>query len=174
MKRMVVDRRRTAERERREADDDFESFFRRVYVQLAQASLVLTGSRSEAEDLAQEALARAFERWDRVRTMDSPEGYVYRTALNLNRKRLRRLGVRLRRLRPETPPDPLDAAENRADVLRLLSSLPRAQREALVLVEWLGLTADEAGRVLRIAPASVRGRIHRARSGFRSRGGTDE
>jgi len=51
---------------------------------------LLTGDRREAEDLAQEALVRAFERWSRVRSMANPPGYVYRTAINLNRNRLRR------------------------------------------------------------------------------------
>ena len=36
------------------------------------------GSEGEAEDLAQEAFARALERWDRIRTMESPVSYVYR------------------------------------------------------------------------------------------------
>ncbi|MGH2637435.1 MAG: RNA polymerase sigma factor, partial [Actinomycetota bacterium] len=52
---------------------------------------------------------------------------------------------------------------------------PRTQREVLVLVEWLGYTAEEAGGVLGIEPASVRGRLHRARKSLRARyGGSDE
>jgi DNA-directed RNA polymerase specialized sigma24 family protein len=55
---------------------DFEAFFRNEYDHLFQAAFLLTGSRHEADDIAQEALLRAFERWDRVRDMDSPAGYV--------------------------------------------------------------------------------------------------
>jgi DNA-directed RNA polymerase specialized sigma24 family protein len=58
---------------------DFEGFFRAEYPQLARAGYLLTGEAAEAEDLAQEAMARTFERWDRVRAMESPAGYVYRT-----------------------------------------------------------------------------------------------
>ncbi|HYU58816.1 MAG TPA: sigma-70 family RNA polymerase sigma factor [Actinomycetota bacterium] len=153
----------------------FEDFFEREYANLARALLLLTGERAEAEDLAQEALARVFERWDRVAAMESPSGYLYRTALNLNRKRLRRQGVR-RRHRTESRPEPApeDVAETRDAILRALRSLPPAQREALVLVEWLGLEAEEAGAVLGIAAASVRGRLHRARQSLRARfGGPD-
>src|SRR5438105_12333932 len=78
------------------AESDFEQFFQAVYPPLSRALFLLTGNATEAEDLAQETFARAFERWERVREMDSPEGYVYRTALNLNRKRLRHLRVRAR------------------------------------------------------------------------------
>ncbi|HZA40654.1 MAG TPA: sigma factor [Actinomycetota bacterium] len=51
--------------------------------------ILLTADRHEAEELAQEAMARAYAWWDRVGRMNSPGGYVYRTAVNLNRKRLR-------------------------------------------------------------------------------------
>ena len=90
-------------------------------------------------------------------------GYVYRTAFNLNRNRLRRLARSLRRrtdLEPEN--DPASEVETRNEIRRVLASLPASQREALVLVEWLGLDADEAGRV-QGSTASVRGRIHRAK-----------
>jgi RNA polymerase sigma factor (sigma-70 family) len=155
----------------------FEEFFRAHYARLATALLLLTGRRSEAEELAQEAMVRVFERWDRVRGMDSPDGYAYRTALNLHRKRLRRAAVwsRLRLGAPSEAPDPAAIVGPRQEVLALLRSLPREQREALVLVEWLGFSAEEAGRVLGIAAASVRGRLHRARAAVRKRfGGGDE
>jgi len=142
----------------------FESFFRAEYPRLARALLLLTGAQAEAEDLAQEALARTYERWERVRAMESPQGYVYRTALNLHRKQLRWLGVRSRKLLAGShEPDPAEAAGARLDVLAAMRALPLAQRQAIVLVEWLQMTAEEAGRTLGIAPESVRGRCHRAR-----------
>jgi RNA polymerase sigma factor (sigma-70 family) len=159
------------------AELDFERFFQAVYPQLSRALLLLTGDPAEAEDLAQEALARAFERWERVREMDSPEGYVYRTALNLNRKRLRHLRVRAARaLRGGVvSAGPEATAESRDEVHRALAALSLEQRQALVLVEWLGLDTEEAGRVLGIEAVSVRGRLHRARSALRERfGGGDE
>ncbi len=79
--------------------------------------------------------------------MDSPEGYLFRTALNLNRKRLRRLAVRARHLRsPAARRDEIEVAEERLDMLRAVRALPRGQREALVLLEWLDLDGAIAGR----------------------------
>ena len=72
----------------------FEDFFRGEYERLGAALYLLTGDRLEAEDLAQDAMSRIFERWERVASMDSPVGYLYRTAMNLWRKRLRRLSRR--------------------------------------------------------------------------------
>ena len=153
----------------------FEEFFRSHYRDLARALLLLTGDPSEAEDLAQEAFARVLERWERVRVMASPTGYAYRTALNLNRKRLRWVAVRARRiLAGRHEPDPAEAAGTRVDVLQAMRAIPAAQREALVLVEWLGLGAEEAGEVLGIAPESVRGRCHRGRASLRTELGVSD
>jgi RNA polymerase sigma-70 factor, ECF subfamily len=144
--------------------DSFESFFREHYASVVRALVVVSGNEAEAQDLAQEAFARALELWERVRSMESPLGYVYRIAFNLNRNRLRYLSRALRR-RTDPPPevDPASEVETRTEIRRVLATLPAGQREALVLVEWLGLDANEAGGVLGIEAASVRGRIHRAR-----------
>jgi RNA polymerase sigma-70 factor, ECF subfamily len=120
-------------------------------------------------------MARVLERWDRVSEMDDPEGYLYRTALNVHRKALRRLAVAARRQVTRDPPDDPDITDRRLDLRRAIRSLPRAQREALVLVEWLGYSAEQAGPLLGIEAASVRGRLHRARESLRQRyGGSDE
>ena len=156
--------------------DTFESFFREHYASVVRALVLVAGSEAEAEDLAQEGFARALERWERVRTMESPVGYVYRTAFNLNRNRLRHLARSLRR-RTDTARDndPAPEVETRNEIRSVLAILPASQREAIVLVEWLGLDATEAGRVLHIEAASVRGRIHRAKHTIRKNlGGEDD
>lgn len=149
---------------------EFDSFFREVYPRLAQALLLITGSTHEAQDVAQEAMVRVYERWDRVRQMDSPTGYVYRAALNLHRSRARRLAVAARRrLRGGPQADPLEWTETWADVAVAVRALPRAQREALVLVDVVDLPTEDVADILGIAPASVRGRVHRARQTLRQR-----
>ncbi len=146
---------------------DFESFFRAQHPRLFQMAYLLTGDRAEAADIAQEAMVRVYERWDRVRRMKSPEGYAYRVAVNLHRRRLRSL-VRLGRRSAGVPTrDPGERVETRTDVMRALLALPAGQRAALVLVEWLGMTGEEAGRVLGLKAGSVRARLHRARTALR-------
>lgn len=156
-------------------DVGFADFFARRFERLVRACLLLTGSVAEGEDLAQEAMARVLERWDRVSMMDDPEGYLYRTALNLHRNALKRLAMATRLRASEEPAEDSDRLDRRLDLRRAIRSLPRAQREALVLVEWLGYSAEEAGPLLGIEAASVRGRLHRARESLRQRyGGLDE
>jgi RNA polymerase sigma factor (sigma-70 family) len=154
---------------------DFEGFFHAEHERLFQALYLLTGDRYEADDIAQEALLRAYERWDRVSSMDSPAGYVYRTAMNLHRSRLRKLAVRTRRVFAPIPAeDPAGSVTTSLEVHRALAMIPAAQREALVLTEWLGLASDEAGSVLGIDAASVRGRVHRGRASLRALLGDDD
>ena len=149
---------------------EFEEFFRAEYPGLVRAFYLLTADQAEAEELAQEAMARSYERWDRVGAMQSPAGYLYRIGVNLNRHRLRHLAVQARRLLAMTR----DVQSEHVPVVRreiaeAIASLWRGQREAFMLVEWLGLNAEEAGRMLGIAPASVRSRVHRAKAALRAR-----
>jgi RNA polymerase sigma factor (sigma-70 family) len=146
---------------------DFEGFFRAEYDRLFRTMWLMSGSRAEGKDLAQEAMARAYERWDRVRAAQDPTAYLYKIALNLHRRRLRR-ALRRREAVPLPKADPALEAATRIDVLRAVSGLPRRQREALLLVEWVGLSSAEAADVLKIAPESVRVRVHRARAALRS------
>ncbi len=149
---------------------DFEEFFHGHYPGLVRALYLLTASQDEAEELAQETMVRLYAQWDRVRLMESPGGYAYRVALNLNRQRIRHLRVRARRLfgfRPHL--ESAESPETRRELTEAIASLPTGQREAFMLVEWLGLSAEQAGEILRIRAGSVRARVHRARAALRDR-----
>src|SRR3990172_5528462 len=79
----------------------FETFFETERIRLYRVLFAITGSRQEAEDIAQEAFLRVWERWDRVAALDEPVGYLHRTAMNVFRDRRRRLVLRPKRvLRP--------------------------------------------------------------------------
>jgi RNA polymerase sigma-70 factor (ECF subfamily) len=146
----------------------FEEFFEAEHVRLARALYLLTGSAVEADELTQEAMVRVYERWDQVRQMGSPQGYLFRTALNLHRSRVRWLASRARQILQPTPsPDPAEVVQSRDSLARALASLPTGQRGAVVLVEWLGMDPQEAATALGIKPGSVRARLSRARAALR-------
>ncbi|MBI4261113.1 MAG: sigma-70 family RNA polymerase sigma factor [Actinobacteria bacterium] len=150
-------------------DVTFVSFFETEHARLYRAMLLLGRGHAEAEDLAQEAMVRVYERWDRVRTMASPAGYLYKTAFNLNRKRSRRLRRESELPMNEPSVESVSGVETRVDVLRALQSLPRRQREVVVLSEYLAIGSEEAGRLLGIKAASVRSRLHEARRALQLR-----
>jgi RNA polymerase sigma-70 factor (ECF subfamily) len=149
----------------------FEEFVEHHYQPLWRAFYLLTGNPEEAEDLAQEVFCRAFERWERVRDMRNPVGYLYRIGVNAHRSILRRLATAAKHaIRPGIPEDSIAEADERDAVRRALADLPRGQREALVLMDWLGLSSEEAGRALGVAPGTIRVRVSRARRVLRDRG----
>lgn len=69
-------------------------------VRLFQALYLMTGSRHEAEEVMQDAFLALWERWERVAGFDDPTVYLFRTAMNLWRKRIRRAALALRCSRP--------------------------------------------------------------------------
>jgi RNA polymerase sigma factor (sigma-70 family) len=151
-----------------EADRSFERFFDAEYMRLLRALFVLTGSASEAEDLAQDALVSVWERWDRVAEMDDPVGYLYRTALNRHRSRLRHIRrAATRALGSDEWHDSFADADERDDVARAIASLPTRQRAVIVLTAMLGFRTDEVARMLSVEPATVRSLASHARATMR-------
>src|SRR5687767_11957918 len=109
----------------------FERFFEDQKERLLRILSVITGSRTEAEDLAQEAFTRVFERWDSVAAMEDPAGYLHRTAMNLFRNQYRRTRVALARtvgLGPEQ--DVFKPVDDRDTATRALGALTPRQRAA--------------------------------------------
>lgn len=135
----------------------FEEFVATSHAGLFGAMCLVTRDRNEAEDVMQEALLSVWERWDRVSTMDDPEGYLYRTAFNAQRRRRRRAALALKRaVRLAPPPDRFDEVETRHVVMRALASLTPRQREAVVLTELLDYPSDEAAAIMGISSSTVR------------------
>ena len=155
---------------------DFDDFFAEHRTGLFGALWLVTRDRHEAEELAQDAFVKVWERWDRVRELQHPEGYLYRTGMNLFRNRRRRVALALRRavhLAP-APGDEIRTIDDRDAIVRALGRLTPAQRAALVLVDLVGLTSQEAGRALGVRPSTVRVLAARGRTILRQQiGGFD-
>lgn len=146
----------------------FPTFFEFEYERMMKTLTLACGDRHVAEELTQEAMARAFEHWDRVSRASSPTAYVYRIAFNLLRRWRRRAAISRRltvsRIEGE---DPAAEVTSRLHARQTLERLPTAQREALVLIDWSGMSVDEAARVLGVGPSSVRARLSRGRATMR-------
>jgi len=139
---------------------------------LVAALVLYTGDRHLAEELAQEALARAWERWDTVGAMASPEGWAFRTARNLAVSRWRRRAIE-RRARVATAPVVVDPAEGVA-IRAAVSALPERQRATVVARYFLGLSVAETAEQLRCAEGTVKAATSQALESLRSRGFIDE
>lgn len=132
---------------------DFDGFFAEHRIGLFGALWLVTRDRHEAEELTQDAFVKVWERWDRVRELDDPVGYLYRTGMNLFRNRRRRVALAVRRAVRLAPPpgDERRTIDDRDAIVRALGRLTPAQRAALVMVDLVGLLPGGRTRARRSA-----------------------
>jgi RNA polymerase sigma factor (sigma-70 family) len=155
-------------------DLGFEAFFLAHHLALYRALWLVTRNRHEAEEVMQEAFVRMWAKWPKVARVPDPEGYLYRTAMNVFRSRVRRAKVAVRKAARTLPPDDLLAAvEERDAVVRALAPLTPRQRAAVVLTDVLGLTSEEAATALGVRPSTVRVLAARARTRLRDATGEE-
>lgn len=152
---------------RSEVVASFEEFFDAQRTRLFGALAVMSGNRAEAEEVMQDAFLKIWERWDRVAAMDSPEGFLYRTAMNVYRTRRRRAAVAVRKAVNLLPDDALGGVEMRDEVVRLLRALTPREREAMVLTAYLDYSTEEAAQLLGVRASTVRVLTTRARASLR-------
>jgi RNA polymerase sigma-70 factor (ECF subfamily) len=146
----------------------FEEFFALERDHLFGVLALVTGNRQQAEDLAQDAFASVWERWEQVGLMENPVGYLHRTAMNMFRKWYRREQVR-RRLIPFSETGGLSApADAGLFISEALRSLTQRQRAAVVLTELLGYTAGEAGRMLGVKASTIAALRYQARAALKT------
>jgi RNA polymerase sigma-70 factor (sigma-E family) len=155
---------------------EFSEFFASQYGPLCWLGLLLTGSRAEAEELAQEALVRTWWRWKLVRRPDDPGSYARRVLVNRQRSLLRRAAVEARSLARSSPGElVVPAGDERAMVLwQAVQALPARQRAVLVLRFREDLTEAEVARLLGLPLGTVKSLGHRAMARLRARLGSPD
>lgn len=151
-----------------EVPEPFSRFFRAEYSAVVALVYGLSGSRAAAEDIAQEAFLRAYREWGRVESMDSPEGWIRRVAMNLARSRWRRLRAETTALgrltsRSELAPPAGTASEFWEEVRRL----PLRQAQAVTLRYLEDLTVGEISEVLGIAEGTAKALLFQGRERLR-------
>ena len=141
--------------------DDFEDFFTANYEAVVQALRLAVGDSARGEEAAQEAFARAWARWRRVRAMDRPVAWVYVVALNVERKRWRRAGELL--VEPsEVAVDPTEQAARDFDLRAAVQRLPERQRTAIALRYLADLPVADVARAMGCADGTVKATVHQA------------
>jgi RNA polymerase sigma-70 factor (sigma-E family) len=140
---------------------------------LVRFATLLTGDNHRAEDLAQEALAKAYLSWRRIRRTDRPDVYVRRLLINTDRSWWRRRSSR------EIPVDRTadrpaagdvgTEAGDRDAMWRLVARLPERQRAVIVLRYYEDLDDATIAEILDCSAATVRTHAMRALTTLRER-----
>ena len=142
----------------------FDEAFADLAVLAHRVAYRILGSAEDAEEVAQEALARAYARWSRVSAY--PEPWVARVATNLalGRWRKARSG---RGIGVGSTVEASDAAL-RMDLVELLRGLPRRQREVVVLRHVADRSEQETADALGCSTGTVKQHAHRGLASLRS------
>lgn len=145
--------------------DSFDEFYAARMPRLTHTLFLAFGDIAQAEDSAQEAFVRAWQRWDSLDTAD-PIGWVRTVAWRLCvddwRSSFRaRKAIRIMRSNVEySPPAPTAA-------LDLLSGLSEALRTVAALHYVEDMSVDDISQLLGIPPGTVKSRLSRARQALR-------
>ena len=141
---------------------DFDDFYTAHRDRIARALGLSLRDPELGSDAADEAFARACQRWSQVSRYDNPEGWVYRVALNWARSWLRR-----KKRERDKQPLLIDvaAAEDRlldVDLERAIESLSHDHRTVVVARFFLDWSVNQTAESLGLAPGTVKSRLSRA------------
>ncbi|GLZ38427.1 SigE family RNA polymerase sigma factor [Actinokineospora sp. NBRC 105648] len=147
--------------------DTFEAFLAERLDPLLRYATTLTCDPHQAQDIVQEVVLRAQQRWDRISRVDLPAAYVKRMVTNefLSwRRRTRDLVFPSTAIAELTPAvaDPTGGVDDREVLLAGIARLPRKQRAAVVLRYYDNRTDAEIAEELRCSAVTVRSHISRA------------
>jgi RNA polymerase sigma-70 factor (ECF subfamily) len=139
--------------------DAFEALVRAYQADVWRFARSLVRDRSLADDIAQEALVRAYRFLSGFRGDSKFSSWLFRIVRNCATDATRREG------RPPVRFDPTPAPDHQArvEISMALDALPARLREPFLLVEVFGLPYADAANVLQTREGTVKSRVHRAR-----------
>jgi DNA-directed RNA polymerase specialized sigma24 family protein len=145
---------------KRSREQAFTRFIKETEPRLSYALAAAYGPEVGAEATA-DALAFAWEHWERIERMGNPAGYLYRVGQSRSR-RYRRPKVLFPRATP-------DAATHIEPALpRALEDLTHNQRVAVTLIHALGWTEREAADLMGISRSTLRTHAERGLNHLRA------
>lgn len=155
-------------------DDGFEDFYLGSRHRVVTFLYAMGGDRAEAQDAAQEAYLRAWQRWSTVSGYDDPEAWVrtvgYRLCVNRWRKARNRM-VAYRRHGPGEPARP--PSEDTVALVEALRRLPEPERLAIALHHLLDLPVAEVAAQTGVPVNTIKSRLVRGRRTLASLLGRD-
>lgn len=142
---------------------EFATWYQDLHPRVLAALTIAAGSSEVAADATSEAFLRAYVRWDHVRVMASPNGWLYQVALNLVRRRARRLLREHDVLRRAAPRETVAPDALQPEVWDAVRALPARQRTAVALRYVLDLPEAEVGVVMGVTRGAASSYLTTAR-----------
>ena len=148
-----------------EVRPSFDDFYREHVTRVMALAVALSDRREIAEELVQEAFARAFRDWDRVGRYDDPGAWVRRVMINLSHSRWRRFRREtLANARAHAAmPRPVELTEPSAELWHAVRTLPQRQAATVALHYVEDLSIARIADLLGVAEGTTKSDLHRAR-----------
>lgn len=147
------------------AAEGFDAFYAATSAGVVRAVHAMSGDLAEAQDVCQEAYARAWQRWPSIGRYDQPEAWVRQVAWRLAVSRHRRARVGLAKLHRHGPPPDVPALQpDHVALVAALRQLPADQRRALVLHHIADLPVAAVASECGVAEGTVKARLSRGRA----------
>ncbi|WP_406078370.1 RNA polymerase sigma factor [Micromonospora sp. NBC_00858] len=142
----------------------FDDFYRSTARRMLRYGYAVTGDHTEAQDLVQEAFARAWRHWGRLVAHPAPEAWLRLVVARLATDRWRHLH-RWRAVLSRTGPPPAAPPPSEDGVLLVhaLRQLPAAQRQALALHYLFDMSVEEIARETEVPVGTVKSWLSRGR-----------
>jgi DNA-directed RNA polymerase specialized sigma24 family protein len=140
----------------------FGHFFRTEYERVVRVVTFIVHDRGRAEEIAQDAFVKAFDRWSTVGGYAHADAWVRRVAVRMAIRFARRERSRAGLETMASLPRP-GGEHGDVEVLDALARLPVRQRAAATLFYVEDRGVDEIAGILRCAPSTVKVHLHRAR-----------
>ena len=145
------------------ADPTFEEFMAARWRPLYHTAYLLMGTREQAEDLLQTALARTCVRWGSIRDKGAADAYVRRAMVNLAQREWRRRGREVpTEFLPESGHDHLAVRADHLLLWQEIGRFPARMQTTLVLRYFEDLSVEETARELGCSTGAVKSQTHHA------------
>ena len=152
-----------------DAGEEFWTFYCSNWSKLVATLAFSVPEGEDPEDVAQEALVRAYQHWGKLRDHPDPDSWLYVTAFRRAASLARAARVRRRKLRLiEAGPRPSNPFEG-TFLMDLMRELSPRQRAAVLLRHYYGLSTVETAEALGCPEGTVKSLLSRAREVLRGR-----
>lgn len=139
----------------------FDDFYRTHRTSVARALALTLRDVDLATEATDEAMARAYQRWAQVRSIDNPAGWVYRVGLNWSRSVIRRITRPAPTWVGGSTSSPAPVVQDPA-IDRALAELSVDHRAVVVCRVMLGYSEAHTAELLGVRPGTVKSRLSRA------------
>ena len=145
---------------------DFDQHYDRLLNRAYYVGWRFFHNQSLAQEVAQEALTRAYARWSRVRSHDNPEAWVARTAINVSLEFRRKAPTLLSSADDAFRPHATPASDDQVAVTQLLAAamkkLSKRQRDVVAWRYLFDASVDDTARELHMSVSQVKDATHEA------------